>query len=428
MSRSRWPVVAAFAGVGVATQVCWLGYTPLTTAAAVHFGVDEQAVGWLANLFPLLFVLLSVPAGRALDHRFRPTLAVGAALVAVGAAVRLVDDAYWAALVGQTLAAVAQPILANAITRVAAAYLDPRDRPLGIAIGAGATYLGMIVAIGIGTAANDVNTAVVIGTAISVVAGIAALVALRVPPPHTVATAPQLREVWRRPGVLTLSGVVFLGMGIFVALATWLEPLLAPAGLRADTTGLLLLVMLVAGVVGSIVVPPFAVRKALEARVIQATGAVTAVACLLFGLAPMATGFAASVPLGFLLLAALPVALALVERDGSPAAGPITALVWTAGNAGGIAASALVGTLLDAPRAAFALLAVLGVGAMLLAGRLQHHQDQVAGAEGHDELAHSGDSPVGEDPLVGGPTGDERPAEPEGLEREERHEQPTEQR
>ncbi|WP_175482805.1 hypothetical protein [Actinokineospora iranica] len=71
LPESRWPVVVAFAALGVATQVCWLAYAPMTTEAAAHFGVSEQAVGWLANIFPLLFIVLAIPAGAALDRRGR---------------------------------------------------------------------------------------------------------------------------------------------------------------------------------------------------------------------------------------------------------------------------------------------------------------------------------------------------------------------
>ncbi|MCP2273027.1 MFS transporter [Actinokineospora diospyrosa] len=395
--RSRWVVVWAFAGLGVATQVSWLAYAATTTAAAGHFGVSEQAVGWLANLFPLLFVVLAIPAGVALDRALRPTLAVGAVLIAVGAALRVTVDVYWAALVGQMLAAVAQPVLAGAITRVAAAYLRVKDRPLGIAIGAGATYLGMITAIGIGTAIpDDVPLVVAVGAGFSILTAVAGLVALKVAPGYDRVAAGSPLAVWRAPGVPVLAAVVFLGMGIFVALATWLEPLLAPAGIGADTSGLLLLLMLVAGVAGCVVVPPWAARRSAEPRALQLAGLVTALVCLLLGFLPKLTGFATSPLLGFALLSALPVALAMVERHDPERAGPITSLVWLTGNAGGLVVSLGVGLLLDTPALAFALLAVLGVGAAVLAARLQRHEDQVPGPGRHGELAGSGDAGVRE--------------------------------
>ncbi|GLZ38342.1 MFS transporter [Actinokineospora sp. NBRC 105648] len=401
---SRWPVVLAFAALGVSTQLCWLAYAATTTATAQHLGVSEQAVGWLANVFPLLFVVLAVPAGVALDRWFRPTLAVGAVLIAVGASLRFAVDEYWAALAGQTLAAIAQPIVANAITRVAAGYLAPKDRPLGIAVGAGATYVGMIVAIGLGTALpGDVRTVVGIGTAIAVLTAVAALVSLRVPPPFLGEreAVGSLRVALREPGVPVLAAVVLLGTGIFVSLATWLEPLLKPAGVSSSTSGLLLLVVLVSGVVGCVLVPPFAARRHWESRTLQVTALVTAAACLLLGFAPAATGFVAAVPIGFLLLSALPVALSRVERGGSASAGTITSVVWMAANTGGVVVSSAVGYLLDLPVVAFTVFAVLAVSAFLLARRLEHQEDQVAGTEGHDELAGSRNATVGQDSATG---------------------------
>src|SRR5471030_1887871 len=67
-----WGVVASYAAVAGASQLLWLTYAPVTTAAAHHYGVSVSAIGWLANVFPLLYVVLAVPAGLALDHWPRP--------------------------------------------------------------------------------------------------------------------------------------------------------------------------------------------------------------------------------------------------------------------------------------------------------------------------------------------------------------------
>jgi predicted MFS family arabinose efflux permease len=74
--------VASYSAVAGASQLLWLTYAPVTTAAAHHYGVSVTAIGWLANVFPLLYVVLAVPAGLALDRWPRPALAIGAALYA----------------------------------------------------------------------------------------------------------------------------------------------------------------------------------------------------------------------------------------------------------------------------------------------------------------------------------------------------------
>ena len=86
---ARWGTVAAYAAVAAANQLLWLTYAPITTDAAAHFGVSESAVGWLSQVFPLLYVVLALPAGLALDRWFRPALLAGAWLTALGGAVRL---------------------------------------------------------------------------------------------------------------------------------------------------------------------------------------------------------------------------------------------------------------------------------------------------------------------------------------------------
>ena len=106
----------------------WLTYAPVTTVAAEHYGVSESAIGWLAEIFPLLYVVLALPAGDLLDRWFRPSLLFGAWLTAGGAVLRL-GGGYDAALAGQILIAVAQPFVLNALTKVVSGYVEPRRPP-----------------------------------------------------------------------------------------------------------------------------------------------------------------------------------------------------------------------------------------------------------------------------------------------------------
>ena len=100
-TRGGWPLVLCYAAVAGASQLLWLTYAPVTTAAAEHYGVSVTAIGWLANVFPLLYVVLAVPAGLALDRRPRPALGWGVVLTALGGVVRLGGDSFGWALAGQ---------------------------------------------------------------------------------------------------------------------------------------------------------------------------------------------------------------------------------------------------------------------------------------------------------------------------------------
>jgi predicted MFS family arabinose efflux permease len=75
--RRGWGVVLAYGLVAAATQMLWLTYVAITTETARRYGVSESAIGWLSEIFPLLYVLLAIPAGALLDRWFREVLALG---------------------------------------------------------------------------------------------------------------------------------------------------------------------------------------------------------------------------------------------------------------------------------------------------------------------------------------------------------------
>ena len=75
--RSGWSVIIAYALVCASTQVLWLTYAAITNETARHYDVSVSAVGWLSEIFPLLYVVLAIPAGILLDRWFRPMLAGG---------------------------------------------------------------------------------------------------------------------------------------------------------------------------------------------------------------------------------------------------------------------------------------------------------------------------------------------------------------
>lgn len=421
----RWRVIAAFALVGAATQVVWLTYAPVTTVAAGHFGVSESAVGWLANMFPLLYVVLAVPAGILLDRWFRASVIAGAVLTAVGADLRLVHDSFAVALVGQTIVAVAQPLVLNAITGVAGHYLDERDRPTGIAVGTASTFAGMAAAFVLGAVlpgADQLTTLTAVGALFATVAAIAltgellragrnpviaepppllgpmgarpveGVPAVTVPrreqdpggrsarPPSTghVSTATAaLRATLGDSYVRRLCLAVFFPFGTFVALATYGQALLEPAGVSADAASVVLLVNVLAGVVGCAVLPVVILRRRAELPALMAGLTISAASCLLVAVAPnLVTGAVAFVLIGLTLLPALPVVLTMAERHTGAAEGTAAGLIWMTGNLGGLVVAGVTGLLVDSPGAAFALCAGSTLLGVPLAARLRDRSGQ----------------------------------------------------
>ena len=377
--RSRWSAIVGYSLVGAATQLVWLNFAGVTTVTATRYGVSESAVGWLAQVFPLLYVVLAIPCGLALDRWFRPALVAGAVLTALGAVVRLIGNDFTWLLVGQILASIAQPLVLNAVTGITGHYLQEKDRPTGIAIGTASIFAGMVIAFllsAIFTTSASLPTMLVITAAFCVAAAAVLTTALytlqpSLAPALTAPAAVQptgrpdrgaLAAAWGDPLIRRLCVLAIFPFGVFVAMSTFAQALLEPAGVSGGTASTILLLQVVAGVIGSATIPILVARRRAESHLLVVSLTATAAACALLALAPGAfTGFLSITVIGLLLLPALPIVLELVERRTGEAEGTAAGLIWMSGNLGGLLVAVVVGLLVGHPYAAFLVMAVIAL-------------------------------------------------------------------
>jgi cyanate permease len=241
------------------------------------------------------------------------------------------------------LVAVAQPLILNAVTAVSASCLRPGDRATGIAVSSAGIFSGMVLALALGAALGTgrLGTLLVVQAAIAGAAAVALLATHRTMPAlaGASAAATPLRRVWADGYLRRLIGLVCVGFGVFIALTTWLQALLEPAGVSEGVAGGMLLALVLAGVVGSIVLPAAISRRRVELRFVLFSIVVGTCGLIVLATWPgVATGVVVCVAVGAVLLTDLPVILELVERR---------------------AGRAVVQLLVDEPGAAFAVLAGL---------------------------------------------------------------------
>lgn len=370
-SGNDWLAVAAYALVAAVSQMLWLTYAPITTESAAHFGVSEDAVGWLAQIFPLLYVLLAIPAGLLLDRWLRQTLIGAAGLMLVGAAVRLAGDGFGLALAGQILIAVAQPAVLAAVTKLAAERVEEDQRTTAIAIGSAGVFLGLVLALVLGAvvgAEDQLKPLLTINLAVAAVAFVVIVIALRSASAResdesASITRAELKAIYTDPVLSRLGAMIFIGMGVFNGLATWLEVLLEPAGVSSSATSWILVAMSVAGIFGAVLLAPRVSARGTERGFLQVASLAGGAAFLLLTAihADVMIGLVLAV-VGFFLLGAQPVILEISERRAGHAAASAAGAILLAGNLGGIVLAVLVQTINGHPSAAFVLLAV----AMLL--------------------------------------------------------------
>jgi predicted MFS family arabinose efflux permease len=246
---------------------------------------------------------------------------------------RLVAPNYEWALAGQIVVAIAQPFVLNGLTKTATAYLPPGRRGSGIALGSAAQFLGAIVALVMGPAleaSHGVTLLLVVQAAIGCAAFVLLAASLRSPTTVTADadadTGPrariglgELRAAWSVRQLRTLTGLAFLDR------------------ISATDAGLMLAGMLAAGIAGCGILAPAVERRRAERAYLTISVLMVTVFMTVLAFVHPAIGadFALIAATGFVLLAALPVMLSLIERKMSEFGGVSNGVLLLAGNAGG---------------------------------------------------------------------------------------------
>ncbi|HEX3050921.1 MAG TPA: MFS transporter [Aggregatilineaceae bacterium] len=271
----RWIVLAVFMFVNLTIQILWISYAPITSSATDYYGVDDLAIGLLAMSFMIAFIPLSIPASWVIDtYGFRRGVGLGVVLMAAGGLARgLAGSSYAIVLVGTIAAAVAQPFLLNAWTKVPANWFAMEERATAV----GLVTLSNLVGTAIGMALTPVLAdSLSIPTIQLIYGGVTALSAVlfliysREKPP----TPPCPPDMEAR--ALMLDGlknalhnrtfglyllVSFIGIGIFNGINTWIEGIVRLRGFSSTDAGTLGAVMLVGGVLGAVIIPPFSDKQ-----------------------------------------------------------------------------------------------------------------------------------------------------------------------
>lgn len=374
---SRWAILAGYALLTACTQLLWLSYAPVTTQAHHAMTVSEGAVGDLAGIFPLIYVVLALPAGRWLDLRFSRALAAGAVLTGTGGLLRLAGpDSYGWALAGQVVIAAGQPLVVNAITKIAARYFPPQERTAAVAIGSGALFAGILAAVLSGEPllnAGGLRLLLTVQAVPAVIAALWVLAAVRSPATFRGDPSVAISLRWLRGDrfMWLLGGLLFTGMGIFNAVATWLEPILHHFG-HGNASGVLIAVMTVAGIAGAAVLPEAVAKRDRRRALLLAAVAVTVAAFLAIAAFPnvIFVGCVLFVD-GFFLLSGLPVTLDWSELHAGPErAGAAAGFLLLAGNLGGVVVVLIVQGLIGSPYLALGALAAVALAGTAVATRL----------------------------------------------------------
>jgi MFS family permease len=380
LGASRWMVLGAYALLAACTQMLWLTFAAIDTRSAVAMKVDVGLVGDLAAVFPFVYIVLALPTGRWLDMRFTRALAAGALLTAAGALVRVVSpDSFGWQMAGQLVISAGQPLVLNSVTKVAAHYFAPRERATAISIGTAALFVGILAAAVMAGPifdAGGLRLLVGLQAVPAVIAAALVVAVFRTPPsfPDDPSASISLRWLAGDRFMWTLAALVFLGMGTYNAIATWLQPILAHFG-EGDAAGNLIALLTFAGVLGAAVLPTAAARRdRRRALLILALGVAVAAFVAIAAIHNLVWIGIWMFGAGFVLLAALPVVLDWSDLHAGPERqGGAVGFLMMAGNLGGLLLVLLVQAVISNAYLALGALVVVTLAGIPVAMRLPSH-------------------------------------------------------
>lgn len=270
----RWIVLAVFMFINLTIQILWIAYAPITGPAAQFYNVTDQKIGFFAMSFMIAFIPLSLPVSWGIDtFGFRKTVSLGAILMGVFGIVRgLAGANYTLALLSTIGIAIAQPFLLNAWTTVPAKWFNVEFRATAVGLvtlsNLIGTALGMVLT-PILTETLPIPTVQLIYGFIAAFSAVLFLIFAREKP----ATPPcppgmevralmldGLKNAVKNRMFWFYLAVSFIGMGIFNGLTTWVEAIIRPRGFTTTDAGILGALMLIGGIIGAVVIPPFSDR------------------------------------------------------------------------------------------------------------------------------------------------------------------------
>lgn len=357
-----WAVLGAYVALVAASHVLWISFASVSGRAAAAFHTSDVSIGLLVSVGPLVSVALSLPGGALPDrYGYRTPLLWAGLATAVVALLRPLAGGFPALLVLTVLLLVPQPFLINAVADLVNRQFSEEEAATATGLGTMAIFLGitlgLIVTPPLASAVGVRGAQVVYG----VVAAAALLVFWRVAPnpvparlraPEELGIRQALRRVLRSATQWKLSAALFLGMGCYLGITSWLEEILRPRGIGESGAGLVAGMITIAGMAGSVVLGAASDRVQRRKPFLIAAGVASLPGLWLLGhLGNLAALLGVAFAMGFFLLAALPVAIAVASEDrtlGPQVGSTAVGVILMAGNLGGALVVEAMGLLKDA--------------------------------------------------------------------------------
>ncbi|CAB1455722.1 unnamed protein product [Pleuronectes platessa] len=305
--KRRWFVLLILCLLNCSNAMIWLTFAPVADQSAHFLKVTLEGVNWLSLVFMVVAIPLSFGTTWMLDTLgLRITLILGAWLNMSGALLRFLasdvvdispEVVFPLMMVGQTLGAIAQPLIIFTPTKLAALWFPDHQRATANTIATMSNPLGILLANIISplmaqTSAQIPKLLLVYATPACFICFLATVgIRSSTPPTPPSASAESsasepfvqgIKLLMKNRPYLVLLVCFGSGIAVFTCFSTLLEQILCVQGYTNDFAGLCGALFIVFGIVGAGALGLYVdkTKKFIEATKINMS--ITALACIVF--------------------------------------------------------------------------------------------------------------------------------------------------
>ena len=275
VSPYRWVILLCMIPALAMVNVDWITFAPITSETAKLYKVSTLSVAFLSMSFMIVYVFAAFPASWLLDTKgFRAGVGVGALLVAGFGMLRgACASNFTVVTIAQIGIAAGQPFLVNSITKVAARWFPFNERATATGIATLAVYAGTVIALvatpylfqSLGGMHGGIERMLMVYGYLGIFSAVVFFLFARerpMTPPgpaeelvHKLSLA-EMAGITRNRNFMLLMVCVFVMMGIYNAVMTWVEDgILGPRGIPATQAGMIGGMMVAIGVLGALILP-----------------------------------------------------------------------------------------------------------------------------------------------------------------------------
>jgi len=352
--KYRWVILAIYMYIAALTQLYWLNFAAIDTFIEQRLSIPASSVMWFTLVFPLVQVLLTMPAGLIIDRKgFKYGVGIGILFTGIFAMLRLVSpDSFTVLLISQIGIAIGQPFVLNSVTKLAVTWFPQKEEATAVGLGSMALFIGMMIGLGATPAlvqSLSYETMFIIYGTMGILGILLFFTLVKSKPEtspreieaHEEITGWQgIKHILKMRDFVILGFIALIGIGVFNGLATWLEKILNELHqIPMTDAGTISAILILSGMIGCIIIPMVSdkiMRRKPFLLLASSIGAASIIALML------AKGYSLNmlngIILGFFLISALPIMLTMsAEITGARFAGISVGYLQLLGNAAAVA-------------------------------------------------------------------------------------------